>query len=325
MNKNVFVFSTDDNYTVPTYVAIHSLMKHSNRDEEYCVYILISKDLSSDCKDLIDSISRDFQNLSLSFINMGNSFSDTKLVIKHTTLPSMYRLLLPELLPDSDRCVYIDGDIIVTGDMASVFDIDISDHYFGAVRDIEAMPYISKFDYSCDRPDPSGYVNSGMLYMNLKKMRQDDLVSKFLELSKERLFFGDQDILNIVCKDNIKFLELKYNVLVKYRFVNHKQDHYSDFVSQYFQTSEIHEAIDTPVMIHYAQPTKPWQCRYVYKGEVWYGYIHKNINKDIYSKYILPYINSHKADRKVSGKLFRHWILYKAGILKPLLNLQHKL
>ena len=92
--------------------------------------------------------------------------------------------------------------------MASVFDIDISDHYFGAVRDIEAMPYISKFDYSCDRPDPSGYVNSGMLYMNLKKMRQDDLVSKFLELSIERLFFGDQDILNIVCKDNIKFLEL---------------------------------------------------------------------------------------------------------------------
>jgi lipopolysaccharide biosynthesis glycosyltransferase len=156
-------------------------------------------------------------------------------------------------------------------------------------------------------------------------MRQDDLVSKFLELSKERLFFGDQDILNIVCKDNIKFLELKYNVLVKYRFVNHKQDHYNDFISKYFQVSEIHEAIDAPVMIHYAQPTKPWQCRYVYKGDIWYGYIRKNISKDIYSKYILPYINSHKADNKIVRKLFIHRLLYKAGILKVLLNLQHKL
>ena len=87
----------------------------------------------------------------------------------------------------------------------------------------------------------------------------------------------------------------------------------------------IHEAIDTPVMIHYAQPTKPWQCRYVYKGDIWYGYIRKNIDKDIYSKYILPYINSHKAEPKVAGKLFIHRVLYKAGILKPLLNLQHKL
>ena len=68
-------------------------------------------------------------------------------------------------------------------------------------------------------------------------MRQVNLVSKFIELSKERLLFADQDILNIVCKDNILFLKLKYNVLVKYRFVNFRQNDYNDFIKKHFTVS----------------------------------------------------------------------------------------
>ena len=325
MDNYTFVFSADNNYIVPTYLAIHSLMKYSKRDKKYYAYILVPTDLNSENKKLIDSVSREFNNLFLSFINMGNSFSDTNLVLKHTTLATMYRLLLPDLLPDCDYCVYLDGDIIVTGDMSSVFDIDISDYYVGAVRDIEAITYIRKFNYSSNRPDPSGYVNAGFLFMNLKKMRQDNLVSEFLKMSKERLLFADQDILNISCKDKIKFLHLKYNVLVKYRFVNYRQNHYNDFITEYFRVSEIQEAIDTPVMIHYAQPTKPWQCRYVYKGQIWYKYIDKNMSKDINKKYFKPYINSHKASFKTRSKAFVHWLLYKTGILKVILNMQQKL
>ena len=325
MDNYTFVFSADNNYMVPTYLAIHSLMNYSNRDKKYLVYILVPTDINSQNKNLIDSLNREFNNLSLSFINMGTSFSDTKLVLKHTTLATMYRLLLPDLLPDCDYCVYLDGDIIVTGDMASVFDIEISDYYIGAVRDIEAITYINKFKYTGNRPDPSGYVNAGFLYLNLKKMRQDNLVSEFIKMSKERLLFADQDILNITCKDHIKFLDLKYNVLVKYRFVNFRQNHYSDFVSKYFSISEIHEAIDTPVMIHYAQPTKPWQCKYVYKGPFWYKYINKNISKDICKEYLMPYINNHKADFKTRNRLFTHWLLYKTGVLKVILNMKHKL
>ena len=325
MDRCVFVFSTDDNYIVPTYVAIHSLMNHLDRNRDYSVYILAPSDLSSNSKDLIDSADKEFSNLSVSYIYMGDSFSETDLVLKHTTLATMYRLLLPNLLPDCDHCIYLDGDIIVTGDMSPIFDIDISNYYFGAVRDIEAATYIEKYDYINERPDPEGYINAGFLYLNLKKMRQDDLVSKFAKMSKERFLFADQDILNISCKNRIKYLDLKYNVLVKYRFANYKQNHYNDFICKYFTVSEIHEAIDNPVMIHYAQPTKPWQCRDVYMGQAWYRYIAKNISADIYGKYILPFIKDHKADHKTCGKLFARRLLYKMEILKIVLNLQHKL
>ena len=325
MDNYTFVFSADNNYMVPTYLAIHSLMKYSNRNKKYLIYILVPTDINSHNKKLIGSINREFNNLSIFFINMGASFSNTQLVIKHTTLPSMYRLLIPNLLPDCDYCIYLDGDIIVTGDMSSIFDIDINDYYVGAVRDIEAITYIRKFNYANKQPDPSSYINSGFLFMNLKKMRQDDLTSEFMKMSKERLLFGDQDILNITCKDHIKYLDLKYNVLVKYRFVNFRQKHYNDFIRKYFSVSEIHEAIDAPVMVHYAQPTKPWQCKYVYKGQFWYKYIKKNIRKDIYKEYLIPYINSHKADFKTRKRLFSHWLLYKTGVLKVILNMQHKL
>jgi lipopolysaccharide biosynthesis glycosyltransferase len=273
----------------------------------------------------MDSLMSEFDNLSLSFIDVGSSFSDTELVLKHTSLSTMYRLLLPTLLPDCDYCVYLDGDIIVTGDMSQVFDIDINEYYIGAVRDIEAKTYIDQFNYTDNRPDPFEYVNAGFLFMNLRKMRQDDLVSLFKELAKERFLFADQDIINISCKNNIKYLDLKYNVLVKYRFVNFKQNHYNDSICKYFTISEIHEAIDKPLMIHYAQPIKPWQCRNVYMGQVWHRYIAQNISKDIYSQYILPFKSDHKADHKTRRKLFVRRVLYKTGILKLLLNMQHKL
>ncbi|WP_292185480.1 glycosyltransferase family 8 protein [Butyrivibrio sp.] len=318
-----FAFSTDKNFIVPTYIAIHSLMHYADRESMYKVYMLTPSNLPSEHIGLIKSLEQIYDNLEIEIVNMGDAFKDSKLVIGHTPIASMYRLVLSELLPDCDRCIYMDGDVIVCDDMSELFSLDMDGYYIGAVRDIEAGQYMAQFDYNSSKPDPEGYVNSGFLVMNLKKIREDNLVSRFLELSKERFLFGDQDVINIACKDKILYLDLKYNALVKYRFLSFKEKNYADFITKYFSVKEIHEAIDKPVVIHYAQPLKPWHTPYNYKGNYWYDYINKYIGKDVRDSWIKDYINEKRCDTKTYYKTLFHRILYKAGILRIILKAKH--
>ncbi len=296
---------------------------HYAKKECACkVYLLVPSDLPQEHIKLVKSLEQIYDNLELEIVNMGDAFSDSKIVLKHTSTPTMYRLLLSEILPDCDRCVYVDGDVIVCDDISELFSVDINGYYVGGVRDIEAAQYITRYDYESSRPDPEGYINAGLLVMNLKKIREDNLVPRFLELAKGKLIFADQDIINIACKDKIMYLDLKYNALVKYRFLSYKENNYADFVTKYFTVDEIHEAIDNPAVIHYAQPVKPWHTPYVYRGDRWYGYIRKYISKDIRDSWIKDYINAHKCDAKTYYKSLLHRILYKAGILRIFLKLK---
>lgn len=325
MNNYTVVFSSDDNYIVPTYVAIHSLLYHARRNDCYDVYVLAPGNLMDSSKDTISSIEKEFTNLKIHFINLGDAFSSSSLFLDHTSIPTMYRLLLPSLLPDCDKCLYLDGDILVTGDMSELFDIDMEGYYVGGVRDIEADICIKKFDYDCTPPDCENYINAGLLLMNLRLMREDGIEQKFMEYAGKKLMFADQDIVNIVCHGKIRFLELKFNTIVKYTFVNYKQKHYSSYITDKFPIQEIYDAIDHPVMIHYAQAIKPWQCRYVYKGEKWYRYIKKNVPDNIYREHILPYIKKYDDVDTIKRRIFLRWILYKLGIFRLVLNKQHRL
>ncbi|ADL35136.1 glycosyl transferase GT8 family [Butyrivibrio proteoclasticus B316] len=325
MDRLCFAFSSDENFIVPTYVAMHSLMHFADKRFDYIIYLLTPSNLPIEQIDLIKSLESIFDNLEIRIIDMGSAFSESTIVLKHTSIPTMYRLLLAELLPEYDRCIYVDGDTIVCRDLSNLFTVDMDNNYIGAVRDIEAAKYITGFDYRSRRPDTTGYINAGVLLMNLRKIREDNLIRDFLELSKEKLIFADQDILNIACKDKILFLELKYNALVKYRFLNYKEDRYAGFITKYFSVDEIHEAIDNPVIIHYAQPVKPWHTPYVYKGEYWFDYVKRYISHDVIENWIKKYILTQECASKIYFKSVIHMVLYKMGLMRLIIKKRHEI
>lgn len=325
MNRLNFAFATDKSFIVPTFVAMHSLMHFADKKYDYTINLLVPGDLPDQHIEFIKSLEKTYDNLLIKVINMGDAFCESKIVLKHTSKPTMYRLLLSELLPDCDRCIYVDGDVLICRDLSELFDLDIDSYYIGAVRDIEAAKYITRFDYKSSRPNPDNYINAGVLVMNLKKIREDNLVRTFLDLAKERLIFADQDIINIACKDKILFLELKYNALVKYRFLNYKENHYSDFITKYFSVEEIHEAIDHPAIIHYAQPVKPWHTPYVYKGEYWFDYVKSYINRDIIENWIKRYILAQECASNIYFKSIIHRILYRTGLMRIIIKGRHEL
>ena len=99
------------------------------------------------------------------------------------------------------------------------------------------------------------YVNAGMLVMNLKQIRKDNMTLKFLELSKKNYTSQDQDVLNVACYGKIITLPPKFNAMI-YRLKEN-----SSLLRDLYKEEDIIEANNSPYIIHYAGKEKPWNSK----------------------------------------------------------------
>ena len=115
-------------------------------------------------------------------------------------LSSYYRLLVGDLLSkELNKCIFLDVDICVCKDLSELFNIDIKDNYIAEVS--EPDYYLSE-EQNFKRLNISSikqYVNLGMLIMNLKQMRRNNMTQKFIELSIRNYEFHGKDIINVAC------------------------------------------------------------------------------------------------------------------------------
>jgi len=134
---------------------------------------------------------------------------------------AFYKLLVPQALAPAHKAIYLDCDTIVLGDIAELYDVDVSDHVLAAVQDVW-IPYVSAPDgvlrweqlgYEADTP----FFNSGVLLLNLRRLRRMDLVERtkvYVQAHRERMNkMGDQEVQNALLAGRWKELDLAWNVL----------------------------------------------------------------------------------------------------------------
>lgn len=92
--------------------------------------------------------------------------------------------LLADLIPEiPDKILYLDIDMMANKDIAELYNVDISNYEYAAVKE----KYGSVFIW----PD---YINAGMLLLNIKKIKQTGLLEKARHLIKtKKMLFADQD------------------------------------------------------------------------------------------------------------------------------------
>ena len=138
-----------------------------------------------------------------------------------------------------NKLLYLDVDMICTGDISELYDIDLEDKLWGAAIDngIETDD-LERLELSTDYK----YVNAGVLLINVRKIRElyneEDMV-KLIMKNLKYIKYCDQDFLNKQFNDNIKIIDSKYNLMAK--CVRYK------------------ELKEKPIIIHYAGSIKPWQ------------------------------------------------------------------
>ena len=99
------------------------------------------------------------------------------------TLLRLLSDLVFEDIENIEKLLYLDIDIMVGGDIAKLYDIDIEGYEYAAVKE--------KYGCWIIRPD---YINAGMLLFNMKEIRKNKLLEKSrILIRKRKLLFADQD------------------------------------------------------------------------------------------------------------------------------------
>lgn len=170
------------------------------------------------------------------------------------------RPLLTEMLPDRDRVLCVDGDMIVMDDLGPLWRTDLEGALFGAVTN-PLYPFMLDWRDRVGVTDPRHYVNGGLLLLDLARMRAEGTADELREYAKAHPTNPgqEQDALNALYHGRHLLLHPRWNVQTTF-FELHERD-------LPFSRAELAEARTNPGIVHFLGPYKPWHylCRHRYK------------------------------------------------------------
>lgn len=211
MSKNVIniAFCLDSNFIKQLSVTIVSILLNAEAEDEFSFYVLCDG-ISKEDKDKIIEIKKQ-KKIDIQFIEIKNEeFKNCPLSL-HFAKANYFRIKLPALI-NLDKILYLDCDIIVRKSLNTLYNQDINDKYAAVVAD--TLSKEGFLDKHLKRLNVENYFNSGVMLMNLKKMRQDNVEEKFFNFVKnhsEKIKYVDQCVFNVILNNKIKFLDVKYN------------------------------------------------------------------------------------------------------------------
>ena len=230
-------------------VVIASVLYNANKNNSLNFYI-IGNEISEENKNKLSSL-KSIKECSINFVSINeNLFEDYKQIKapSYLALGKCYRLKLPTILDNIDKVIYLDCDTVVNTDLTELYNTVLNDHFVAGVKDINHR-MLKKNPY---------YINTGMLLLNLKKMREQNIEQKFFEYTKNNLpkiKIGEQQIINDVLIGKIKLINPKWNVQT------------SNFTNRSIYTND-------PWIIRYTGKQKPWIFgNWNYYTEYYYRYL----------------------------------------------------
>jgi lipopolysaccharide biosynthesis glycosyltransferase len=184
-----------------------------------------------------------------------------------TRKATWYRIFLPELLPDVQRVLYLDADLIVLDSLAPLWELDLDDHYLGAVTNV-LEPIYAHRPRELGITRPNAYFNAGVLLMNLGAMRRDDRTAALEEYARRHapeLVWRDQDALNVVLGERRLPLHPRWNCMNSFLTLPQAAD--------VFTAEELTDAVGHPAIRHFEGPgeNKPWHYLCPHDGRELYA------------------------------------------------------
>lgn len=233
-DKKSVVFAGDYAYIRQIETAMKSLCRHNSHLKIY----LLNQDIPQEW----------FSQIRIYLQEMGGDLIDCKLIgsqytmnwsnkLPHINHMTFARYFIPDFVTE-DKVLYLDSDLIVTGDLTDLFGLDLGENYLAAAR-------------SCFGAGLG--FNAGVLLINNKKWKSENIRQKLIELTEkehENVKEGDQSILNMLFKDQYSLLEDKYNFQIGFDAGAAEKNH--AFIFEIPLTP-------LPKILHYISPDKPWK------------------------------------------------------------------
>lgn len=270
MNIVPIVFAFDNNLVFPACVCISSLLMNAKDDTFYDIFILHSVHISLK-KEELDKIPQYYKNCRIQYRQVDSTFDDS-FEIRGITTSAYYRLLIPELIPEYDKILYSDVDVIFRSDLSEFYtDIDLANYYVAGVNSLSHLvPEYKRYYIDKLHLNPEKIIYSGNLIINSKKIKENHLIPLFKEQAKNNYKFQDMDILNIVCKDNILYLSPDFclSTLISQASIYNRMT-----ILNLWNKKDLDKALRQGI-IHY-NGQKPWK-QYCIHFDIWWEYYRKS-------------------------------------------------
>lgn len=245
MNREIPIFFTiDDSYAPFLAVALNSAIKNCDRQKKYRAIVLY-KELSNENRERLKRLETD--NFKIEIMPIKANFSSlddrmsNRLRCDYFTLTIYFRLFIPLMFPQYDKGIYIDSDVVLTSDIAELYETDIGNCLIAACNDLSIadIPPLVAYTENAIGVKREEYINSGVLLMNLRQMRECNFEEHFLTLLNTYHFDSiapDQDYINAICNGRIYYLDEAWDAMPN----NEKKP------------------LEKPKLIHYNLFSKPW-------------------------------------------------------------------
>mgnify|MGYP000260214292 FL=1 len=277
-------FTIDDGYAPYLHVALISLIKNASKDRRYKI-IVVYQELNEENRNNLAKLVEDYPNFEMEFKFMKQSLDmitdriENRLRSDYFTMTIYFRIFIPDMYPEYDKAIYIDSDIIVSGDISELYDTDMHDNLIGVVTDgsVNDVPELQRYMTESLGLKLGDYFNSGMLLMNMKELRNVHLAEHFLYLLNKYHFdcvAPDQDYLNSMCYGKIEYLDSCWDAMPN----RNKPE------------------IENPKIIHYNLFDKPWCYDDIQYQDYFWEYAKQSVYYDKIKAYKAAYTDKQKED-----------------------------
>lgn len=268
----------DDKYFLPLFVAINSILENASLTDRISLNI-IDVGLTETNKNHLLSLGNSDRS-TLCLLNLDDNIKTilTKYYQesstnkkKYITKAALAKFFIPLLSKKLDKTIYLDCDIIVLDSLMPLWKIDIDQRFAAVVPDMKLTHSHRNMNISFSLKDM--YFNSGVMVLNLIEMRKHKCLDDYLTIHSlnkntgKLTRFVDQDIFNLIFKDNVRILPLRYNLFSRVPVIGGdigfnvyviKWISYRGCISKYYDINALREAIKNPAIVHFVTRRKPW-------------------------------------------------------------------
>ena len=282
-------FACDEDFVKYTMVSMKSIMENADRSRKYHIYILHMGITEATQAKVLAMADEEFAIDFVDVTDKMKSIADKLPIRDYYSNTTYFRLFIPDMFPQYRKALYIDSDTIVVGNIAELYDHKLGKLYAGVCPDrvVAQTDILGDYVEKVLGVKRTRYFNAGVMLMNCSQFRENHLLDEFLEMLHVYLFVvaQDQDYLNLICKNQVLYIEPKWNAQV---------------------FGELACPEEEVGLFHFNMAAKPWHYEDCRLAEYFWKYAKMTVDYDAIKEGLANYTDEQRRNDSVSGeKLIR--------------------
>ena len=255
---NILV-SVNDHYLMPLLVMLTSLFEHCTG--EISIWFMAKSTSEQAIQAVADFVTAHGARFHMLAVR-DDFFSDMP-TAKYISKETYYRLFAAQLLPtEMDRVLWLDADLVITGDISPLYNMPLGDHAVGGNGHTGAIYETEMLNCRSLGIEPDKYINAGVMLMQLSRWRRRNIRGEISAIISQGypLNYADQDLVNLIFKEEIAYFPPEYNFRVR----------------KICSDEDFQWARENASVLHYCGRMKPWMFTDMPLGDIWMSYYEKS-------------------------------------------------